>query len=142
VRDLWDAKRGEIAPGPGGEAAAEGLDTALDSLSAAAERFEAAREEYLRGEVDADRSDRANAELRAVERELTREAGLVGRPWNRNLVFTTDDRNGYATLDLPSISEALIAGDAARAVREVDDFATRIRAAADRLDAAAGALAP
>ena len=142
VRDLWDARREEVAPREGGEAAAERLDAALDSLAAAAARFDSARQEYLGGEVDAERSGRANAELRAVERELTREAGLVGRPWNRNLVFTTDDRNGYATLDLPSISEALIAGDHARAVREVDDFATRIRAAADRLEIAAGALAP
>jgi N-acetylated-alpha-linked acidic dipeptidase len=142
VRALWEARRGEIAPRQGGEAAAERLDDALDSLAAAAERFDSARQGYLRGVVDADRSGRANAELRVVERELTREAGLVGRPWNRNLVVTTDDRDGYATLDLPSISEALIAGDHARAVREVDDFATRIRAAANRLDAAADALAP
>lgn len=142
VRGLWEAKRGEISPLPGGEAAAARLDAALDSLSAAAERFDSARERYLLGAVDADRSGRANAELRAVERELTRETGLVGRPWNRNLVFTTDDRNGYATLELPSISEALIAGDAARAVQEVEDFATRVRAAAKRLDAAAAALAP
>lgn len=142
LRDLWDAKREEIVARPGGEAAAARLDGALDSLSAAAERFDSGRQAYLGAAIDAGRSLRANAELRAVERELTREAGLVGRPWNRNLVFTTDDRNGYATLDLPSISEALIAGDAARAVREVDDFAMRIRAAARRVEAAATALAP
>ena len=142
LRDLWDAKREEIVARPGGEAAAARLDGALDSLSAAAERFDSGRQAYLGGAIDAGRSRRANAHLRAVEGELTREAGLVGRPWNRNLVFSTDDRNGYATLDLPSISEALIAGDAARAVREVDDFAMRIRAAARRVEAAATALAP
>ncbi len=142
VRGLWDAKRGEIVARPDGEAAAARLDSALDSLSAAAQRFDSARQEYLDGAIDAGRSRRANAELRAVERELTRGTGLVGRPWNRNLVFTTDERNGYATLDLPSISEALIAGDAARAVREVDDFATRVRAAAKRVEAASDALAP
>jgi hypothetical protein len=91
--------------------------------------------------VDPDRSRRANAELRAVEREMTREEGLVGRPWNRNVVFTTDDRNGYATLELPSIAEALVAGDSARAVREAADLATRVLAAAARLDAATTALA-
>ena len=142
VQGLWDARRGEIASRPGGEAAAEGLDAALDSLTAAAEHFDSARVGYLRDVVDANRSRRANAELRAVEHELTRETGLVGRPWNRNLVFSTDDRNGYATLELPSISEALIAEDAVRAVREVDDLATRVRAAAKRLEAATGALAP
>ena len=142
LRDRWDAKREEIVARPGGEAAAARLDGALDSLSAAAERFDSGRQVYLGGAIDAGRSRRANAELRGVEGELTREAGLLGRPWNRNLVFSTDDRNGYATLDLPSISEALIAGDAARAVREVDDFAMRVRAAARRVEAAAAALAP
>jgi N-acetylated-alpha-linked acidic dipeptidase len=142
LRGLWDAKRGEIVARPDGEAAAARLDGALDSLFAAAVRFDSTRQEYLEGAIDAGRSRDANAELRAVERELTRETGLVGRPWNRNLVFSTDDRNGYATLDLPSISEALIAGDAARAVREVEDFATRVRAATKRVEAATAALAP
>jgi hypothetical protein len=111
-------------------------------LAVAALGLESVRDRYLEGPTDPARSRAANAALRGVERELTREAGLVGRPWNRNLVFSTDDRNGYATLALPSISEALIAGDAERIAREVDDLATRIRAAALRVRAAADALAP
>jgi N-acetylated-alpha-linked acidic dipeptidase len=118
------------------------LDAALDSLAAAARRLDAARERYLTGAPIPLRTRAANAELRVVERELTREAGLVGRPWNRNLVFSTDDRNGYANLALPSISEARIAGDAARVASETADFAERVNAAAERLDAAAAALAP
>jgi uncharacterized membrane protein len=66
----------------------------------------------------------------------------VGRSWNRNLVFSTDARNGYATIALPSIAEALIAEDPERVAREVDDLAMRVRAAAGRLDAAARSLAP
>ena len=77
-----------------------------------------------------------------MERELTREAGLVGRPWSKNLVFSTDDRNGYANLALPSISEARIGGDAELVEREVADFAARVHAAAQRLRAASTALAP
>ncbi len=142
VREHWDARRSEIAALPGGAEDAARLDGALESLDVAAQGFDSARRGYLDGPVGADRTRRANAELRAVERELTRETGLVGRPWNRNLVFSTDDRNGYATLDLPSISEAVVAGDAARAVNEVDDFATRVRAAAKRVEAASDALAP
>jgi N-acetylated-alpha-linked acidic dipeptidase len=142
VRELWDARRAEIAALPGGAAGAERLDGALDSLAHAAQGFDSARREYLIGPVGAERTRRANEELRAVERELTREAGLVGRPWNRNLVFSTDDRNGYATLELPSIAEALIAADAGRAVNEIDDFATRVLAAMERLEAATSALAP
>jgi hypothetical protein len=73
---------------------------------------------------------------------MTREEGLVGRPWSKNLVFSIDDRNGYATLELPSISEARTAGDAERVAREVDDLASRVHAAAERLKAASQALAP
>lgn len=142
VDDLWHGQRAPVAAAPGTADAAGRLDAALDSLAVAAMLLESVRDRYLEGPTEPARSQAANAALRGVERELTREAGLVGRPWNRNLVFSTDDRNGYATLALPSISEALIAGDAERVAREVDDLATRIRAAALRVRAAADALAP
>lgn len=151
---LWRGQRAEIvallgsghgASGPHadpGLGAPRALDAALDSLASAARRLDAARERYLEGAPIPVRTRAANGELRVVERELTREAGLVGRPWNRNLVFSTDDRNGYANLALPSISEARIAGDTARVASETADFAGRVHAAAERLDAAARALAP
>lgn len=140
--ELWRAERARVVAVRVSDAAIGRLDRALDSLAAAAVRFEEARDVYLAGSVDPARSRAASDELRAVERELTRETGLVGRPWNRNLVFSTDDRNGYATLALPGIAEALIAVDAERVAREVDDLATRVEAAAARVTAAAAALAP
>jgi N-acetylated-alpha-linked acidic dipeptidase len=139
---IWRGQRAEIVALLGSEDAARELDVALDSLAAAAARFDATRESYLEEAPIPDRTMRANAELRGVERELTREAGLVGRPWSKNLVFSTDDRNGYANLALPSISEARIAGDAALVEREVADFAARVHAAAQRIHAASTALAP
>ena len=139
---LWRAQRAEVVALLGSEDAARELDVALDSLAAVAGRFDTTRERYLEEEPIPDRTLRANAELRGVERELTREAGLVGRPWSKNLVFSTDDRNGYANLALPSISEARIAGDAALVEREVADFAARVHAAAGRIQAASRALAP
>ncbi|MGH7665158.1 MAG: M28 family peptidase [Gemmatimonadaceae bacterium] len=142
VAHLWRGQREEIAALPGTAGATLRLDAALDSLATAARDFEAARDRYLRRRLRPEWTRNANAELRAVEHELTREAGLVGRPWNRNLVFSTDDRNGYATLELPSISEARIAGDPERVAREVDDLAARIHAAGMRLVAASRALAP
>jgi N-acetylated-alpha-linked acidic dipeptidase len=139
---LWRGHRAEVVALLESEDAIRALDVALDSLAAAAGRFDATRDRYLEGAPIPDRSVEANAELRAVERELTREAGLVGRPWERNLVFSTDDRNGYANLALPSISEARIAGDAERVQSEVADFTARVHAAANRLQAASSALAP
>jgi N-acetylated-alpha-linked acidic dipeptidase len=139
---LWRGQRAEVVALLESEDAIRALDVALDSLAAAAGRFDATRDRYLEGTPIPDRTVEANAELRAVERELTREAGLVGRPWSRNLVFSTDERDGYANLALPSISEARIAGDAGQVQSEVADFAARVHAAAKRLKAASSALAP
>jgi N-acetylated-alpha-linked acidic dipeptidase len=141
VAHLWRGQRTEVVvSAPRAAEAAGRLDAALDSLAAAARRLETNRDRYLEGSTDTIRSRAANTALRAVERELTREAGLVGRPWSRNLVFSTDDRNGYATLVLPSIAEALIAEDAERVEHEVDDLAARMQAAAERVDGAAAIL--
>lgn len=141
VGECWRELEGEVASAGAVAANAGGrLDAALDSLARAATRFEAARELHLAGRADPARSRAANAELRAVERELTRAAGLVGRPWSHNLVFSTDDRNGYATLALPSIAEALRSRDAARIAGETDDFVARVYAAAQRVAAATAAL--
>jgi N-acetylated-alpha-linked acidic dipeptidase len=129
------AGRGLVAAG-----APDPLGDALDGLAAAGERLAAARDAYLEGPLDPDRSRAANRALRRVERDLTRPTGLVGRPWFRNLVFAADHRNGYATIALPSIAEALEAGDAARLGAEIDDLAARVRSATASIAAAAGAL--
>ncbi|HUF89399.1 MAG TPA: M20/M25/M40 family metallo-hydrolase [Gemmatimonadota bacterium] len=143
VGDQWRARRGEVvAAGSEAADAAGRLDEALDTLAQAATGFAAARDRYLAGPPDPDRSGAANAALRAVERELTRAEGLVGRPWNRNLVFSTDERNGYATLALPSMATALRSGDPGRIARETDDLAVRFRAAARRVASASASLGP
>lgn len=142
IEALWGAMRAQVEVAIGDPDAAARLDAALRSLATAAGAFEPARDRYLEARPSSERSAASNAELRRVERELVRESGLVGRPWNRNLVFSTDARNGYATIALPSIAEALIAGDPERLVREVDDLAIRVGAAAGRLEAAARSLAP
>jgi N-acetylated-alpha-linked acidic dipeptidase len=90
----------------------------------------------------ADRFQQANAALVQVERALTRPQGLEGRPWYRNVVFAADERNGYATIVLPTINEAIMAGDVARTQREIADLAERVRAAAMKLRQAAEALTP
>lgn len=113
---------------------------ALEALRAAGERFNAARDAYLAGDPDPVASRRANAELRAVERAMTRSSGLDGRPWYRNLAFASDRRNGYATIALPTVAEALRAGEPARVEAEALDLAGRFRAAGARVDAASEAL--
>jgi N-acetylated-alpha-linked acidic dipeptidase len=122
--------------------AADPLGDALAELAAEGVRFAQARDRYLAAPVDPARSRAANHALLAVERELTRPEGLVGRPWYRNLVFASDRRNGYSTLVLPSISEAIVAGDLVRVRAEIDDLAARVRRAAARVREAGDALTP
>lgn len=118
------------------------LAAAFERLAAAGRELQAACESYLAGTPDPASSARANAALRAAERALTREAGLDERAWYRNLAFAADRRNGYATLALPSIAEAIRSGDPARVEREVVDLAGRVDEAARLAAEAAGILAP
>lgn len=121
-------------------AAADAVDSALGELAAAGERLNAARRAYLAGSPTAHASRRANASLRAVERAMTRPRGLESRPWYRNVAFASDRRNGYATLALPAVAEAVRSGDPGRVSDEVADLARRLREAGDRVDDAAEAL--
>ncbi len=124
------------------------LDAALARMADAANAFAAARDVALaagikaagpRGEAAV---DAANRHLMRVERSLTRPEGLVGRPWFRYLVFASDYRNGYATIALPTIAEAIRDDDAPRVRRESRDLAGRVDAATAHLRAATAALRP
>ena len=117
----------------------DSLDAALADFMRAAEAFGTARDSALAG--DPARPLRAaNAELRQVERDLTRRTGLVGRPLLWNIIFSSDRDNGYATIAFPGVAEAIRDGDAPRAASETHDLAVRFAAAAGRLRAAAAAL--
>ncbi|HEY8380476.1 MAG TPA: transferrin receptor-like dimerization domain-containing protein, partial [Nannocystis sp.] len=112
----------------------------------AADTFAVARDAALAGGVKAaapgveSAFDRANRHLMQVERSLTRPEGLVGRPWFRNLIFASDNRNGYATIALPGIAEAIRADDRDRVRREAEDLARRVGEATAHVRAATAAL--
>jgi N-acetylated-alpha-linked acidic dipeptidase len=60
-----------------------------------------------------------------VERALIRPQGLRSRPWFRNLIYVADENNGYANMVMPSVNEAIRAGDEGLAARELADLTTR-----------------
>lgn len=142
------AHLGELATRVTRDSAAMMLGVELASLSAAAKRledagraFNASRDASLAAvPADAGRYALVNARLRQVERKLTRPTGLRGRPIMRNLVFASDRDNGYATIALPGIAEALRDRDMERARGEVRDLARMIGEAADVVYAAREAL--
>lgn len=117
-----------------------GLREAIDHLSREAVSFNASRDSTLGGSPDKDRLERANRALMEVERSLTRTEGLRTRPWFRNLIYVADENNGYANMALPSVNEAIRAGDEALTRREVEDLATRFNRAADAVSKARTAL--
>jgi N-acetylated-alpha-linked acidic dipeptidase len=120
------------------------LDTlarAIEGMERAAVGLARARDSALaRSSVQRRATERANAALLRVERALTRSEGLRTRPWFRGLIYAADENNGYSTMILPSVNEAIRAGDRALTMREVADLAGRFASAARALEDAAAAL--
>jgi N-acetylated-alpha-linked acidic dipeptidase len=108
----------------------ERLVAAIDTLSVEARRFASARDAVLDGSLAAERADSVNAALLRVERALTRAQGLRRRPWYRNVIYASDENNGYSTVIFPTVREALQDGDGTLAARELDDLAARFEEAA------------
>jgi len=92
--------------------------------------FNAARDSALARTVAPAALTRSNRALMQVERSLTRPEGLKTRPWFRNLIYVADENNGYANMVMPSINEAIRAGDESLARSEVADLAARFDRAA------------
>ncbi|MFN8652839.1 MAG: M20/M25/M40 family metallo-hydrolase [Gemmatimonadales bacterium] len=116
------------------------LSAAVRGLDRAATVWQSARESGLTGTPARAALVRANEKLRQVERELIRPAGLLGRPWLRNLVFASDRDNGYADVPFPSIVEAWRAGNADLVTAEVNDLVDRLTEATTRLTEAASVV--
>jgi N-acetylated-alpha-linked acidic dipeptidase len=107
----------------------DSLTRAIGKMEDAATAFTVARDRALASEVSLPTLQKANAALLEVERQLTRPEGLVTRPWFRNLIYASDENNGYATMTLPAVSEAIRAGDSTIVTREINDLAARFNAA-------------
>jgi N-acetylated-alpha-linked acidic dipeptidase len=129
-------------------AQARGWEISVDTLVRAIDGMERAAIELARdrnaalaqSSVQRRATERANAALLRVERALTRPEGLRTRPWYRGLIYAADGNNGYSTMVLPSVNEAIREGDQTLASRELADLAGRFAAATRALEEAAAAL--
>ena len=106
-----------------------GLTSAIGRMEDAAAAFDAARDRALTAQLSKETLKNVNATLLEVERQLTRPRGLVTRPWFRNLIYASDENNGYATMVLPSVNEAIRLGDESAVGKEMADLATRFDSA-------------
>ena len=107
----------------------DSLTRAIGRMEDAAAAFDNARDRALSNQPSATMLQRVNASLLEVERQLTRPQGLVTRSWFRNLIYASDENNGYATMVFPSVGEAIRVGDPNIIAREVNDLAARFDAA-------------
>ncbi len=116
------------------------LSAAVGRMEGAAVVFAAARDRALAAQLSPVAARQVNVTLLGVERELTRPRGLATRPWFRNLIYAADENNGYSTMVLPSVNEAIRLGDEAITARELADIAQRFDAATRALQVATGLL--
>jgi N-acetylated-alpha-linked acidic dipeptidase len=113
-----------------------GLSAAISRMESAAVAFNTARDRALTAQLAPGTAKQVNASLLETERQLTRSKGLVTRPWFRNLIYASDENNGYATMVLPSVNEAIRAGDQLVVGQELTDLAQRFDAATRMLQVA------
>jgi N-acetylated-alpha-linked acidic dipeptidase len=116
------------------------LRMAAKGLAQAAARFNTARDIVLADGGKEPRLVTVNTAIRRLEQQFAREKGLVGRPFQRNLIFAADRDNGYANIPLPGISEALRDRDLGRAKQEIADLRRRVEAATVEMRLATVAL--
>jgi N-acetylated-alpha-linked acidic dipeptidase len=122
------------------KASAAELSDAVGRMESAAVAFATARDRALASNLTTGTAKQVNATLLEVERELTRPQGLVTRPWFRNLIYAADENNGYSTMVLPSVNEAIRGGDESIVARELADLARRFDGATRSLQMATGLL--
>jgi N-acetylated-alpha-linked acidic dipeptidase len=108
---------------------AAGLTAAIGRMEDAASTFNGVRDRALTAQLAPGTVKQVNATLLEVERQLTRPQGLVTRPWFRNLIYAADENNGYSTMVLPSVNEAIRLGDQVVVGQELTDLAQRFDAA-------------
>ncbi|HET7600174.1 MAG TPA: transferrin receptor-like dimerization domain-containing protein [Gemmatimonadales bacterium] len=120
------------------------LDNGAAKLEASARQYDSlfARWTGRREPPDPAALATLNARLIAIERALTRDDGLPGRPWFRHQIYAPGFYTGYGVKTLPGIREAIEQerwGEAAAQTTRVGEV---LDSAAAAIDAAAAALRP
>jgi N-acetylated-alpha-linked acidic dipeptidase len=113
---------------------------AISRMESAARTFNAVRDSALQHPLGDTVRARTNASLLQVERAFVRPEGLYQRSWFRNVIYAADNDNGYDNISLPTINEAVRAGDEPRTVKEIDSLAQAFDAASHLLEQAARSL--
>lgn len=87
----------------------------------------------FRPDFDESTVERVNELLRTVERLMTTETGLKGRPWYRHQIYAPSMRAGYGAVALPEIREAIDDGRYGDVDGAISDAATVIQSLTSRI---------
>jgi N-acetylated-alpha-linked acidic dipeptidase len=110
------------------------MNEAVDAFAREAARVEKSREEQLKSERTSDeRLRRINDTLIAVERALTDDQGLRGRPWYKHQIYAPGFYTGYAAQPLPDFRQALEDRNGVQAKQSLDRIVAAIRRATEVL---------
>jgi N-acetylated-alpha-linked acidic dipeptidase len=116
------------------------LLNAVDSLAAAARRYETAYDDWSADPAaDVDLAA-INRRLLQSERLLTDAAGLPRRPWYQHLLYAPGYYTGYGVKTMPGVREAIEQGEWDGIGREVDRIAGVLNAEARAVSEMAEAL--
>jgi N-acetylated-alpha-linked acidic dipeptidase len=118
------------------------LLNAVERLQASAARYGAAWE--ARGEpagLAAARRAELDLALMGMERALSREEGLPGRPWYRHQLYAPGLYTGYGVKTMPGVREAIELRRFPQAEEQIEVLAGVLRGYADKVDAATALVA-
>jgi len=118
------------------KAADAGMDSIdfAPALAATARLTVAARRMYNLQKAPSGDLTRLNRVLRQTESAFLCEAGLPNRPWYRHTIYAPGEFSGYAAVEVPGVNEALDAGNASLAARQLAVLAEALDRAAMTLD--------
>lgn len=114
------------------------ISSAVDAVTAAAKKFEAAREGVEAQNLSKPEIERINAALMRVERSYLRDGGLPGRPYYENELYSPGRL--WDTVPFPGVGDAILDGDWRKARAEIPRAAATVRAIAAAIDEAAAEL--
>ncbi|MEE8093763.1 MAG: transferrin receptor-like dimerization domain-containing protein, partial [Gammaproteobacteria bacterium] len=115
------------------------LSNSLERLWNAAASYEDALDS---GEVRADDLAELNALLYSSERLLTREAGLLGRPWYKHHIYAPGFYTGYGVKTIPGVREPIEQRSYETVDPQIELAAAVIDDMAERIETAAGYFVP
>jgi N-acetylated-alpha-linked acidic dipeptidase len=115
------------------------LDSAVDQLTRAAQRYEQAVAAH-NGTLTGDAAKNVNALLIQSERKLLLDSGLPGRPWYKHQIYAPGFYTGYGVKTIPAVREAIEQKEWDQAQQNIGKVAGVLQNEAQLIEQAASAM--